>query len=165
MTLPVMFRPDIKILTPIILIHTTTTPILIGLRITQMPLKIRIHMPALIGRTLTRIRRTSAPIVIIGGTGDIRRKNGNNCRQQIKAVTSLVFELRNVIRKSLSIAEAVSKGVRSETSQTLNGQQNVTGGNLRGGRSSLKVLSWPAQPGRSPERGHDASALMMSQLG
>ena len=165
MTLPVMFRRDIKTLTPIIQIHTTTTPILIGLRITQMLLEIRIYMPTLIGRTLTRVRRTSAPIVIIGGSGGNRRKNGNNCRQQIKAVTSLVSELRNVIMKSLSTAEAVSKGVRSETNQPLNGQQNVAGGNLRGGKSSLIDLGWPTQPGRSPVRGHDASAFMMSQLG
>ena len=67
MTLPVMFRLDIGTLTPIILIHTTTTPILTGLHITQMPLKIRILMPTPIGRTLTRILQTPAPIVIIGG--------------------------------------------------------------------------------------------------
>jgi hypothetical protein len=70
MTLLVLFRLDIGILTPIIPTHTTTTPIHIGLHITQMLLKIRICMPTPIGRTPTRIRQTPAPIVIIGGTGN-----------------------------------------------------------------------------------------------
>ena len=160
-----MCRRDIKTLTPIILIHTTTTPILIGLRITQMLPEIRIYMPTLTGRILTPVRQTSAPIVIIGGNGGNRGKNGNYCRQQIKAIASLATKFRNMIMKSLSTAGAVSKGVRSETNQTPNGQQNFTGGNLGGGKSSLIVLGWPTQPGRSPVRGHDASAFMMSQLG
>jgi hypothetical protein len=82
-----------------------------------------------------------------------------------KAATSFASKLLNIIMKSLSTAGADSKGARSETGQTPNGQQNVTSGNLGRGRSSLIVLGWPIQRGRSPVSGYDASAFMMSQLG
>jgi len=92
-------------------------------------------------------------------------KHADNYRYQIKAATILATELHNVIMKSLFTAGASSKGVRSGTNQTPNKQQNITGGSIGGGRSSLIVWGWPTQPGRSPVRGHDASAFMMSQLG
>ena len=84
MTLPVISRRDIKTLTSIILIHITTTPILIGLRITPMLLKARIFMPTPIGRILISFRRTSAPIVIIGG----------NCGNSGKTVIIVVNKSR-----------------------------------------------------------------------
>ena len=61
--------------------------------------------------------------------------------------------------------EAIPKGERSGTIQTPNGLQNGNGSKLRGDNSSLAGFSWSPQSGRSPARGNDESALMMSQLG
>jgi hypothetical protein len=67
--------------------------------------------------------------------------------------------------KTLFMAEAIPKNGRSETSQTPNGLQNVTGRNLRGGSPSSTGCGWSAQSGRIRARGHEESVLMMSQLG
>jgi hypothetical protein len=67
--------------------------------------------------------------------------------------------------KSLSTVGTASKGIRPETNKTPNAQQNITGADLRDGRTSLIVCGFPAQSCHRPVRGLDASAFMMSQLG
>ena len=73
----------------------------------------------------------------------------------------------NAIMKNLfiAIAEAISKGGRSEINQSPNGLQNITLGKLRVGRPSLKGLNRSAQSGWSPVHRHDESAFMKFQLG
>jgi hypothetical protein len=67
--------------------------------------------------------------------------------------------------KSLSTVGTASKGIRPETNKTPNGQQNITDGDQRGGKTSLIACGFLAQPCHRPVRGPDTSAFMMSQLG
>jgi hypothetical protein len=67
--------------------------------------------------------------------------------------------------KTHFIDETIPKGGQSGTIQTPNGLQNGNGQKLRGNHPSLAGFSWSPQSGRSPARGSDESALMMSQLG
>jgi hypothetical protein len=67
--------------------------------------------------------------------------------------------------KSLFADEAIPKGGREETIQTPDGLKNGNGRKLRGDNPSIAGFSWSPQSGRSPTRGIDESALMMSQLG
>lgn len=69
------------------------------------------------------------------------------------------------IMKSLSIAEAVSKGAYSETNQAPNGQPNATGTIFRVGRSSFTGCSGAAPFGWNYARSRNESSLMNSQLG
>jgi hypothetical protein len=67
--------------------------------------------------------------------------------------------------KSLFADEAIPKGGREGTIQTPNGLKDGNGRKLRGDNPSFTGFSWSPQSGRSPTRGIDESALMMSQLG
>jgi hypothetical protein len=67
--------------------------------------------------------------------------------------------------KSLFADETIPKGGRAGTIQTPSGLKNANGCKLRGDNPSFTGLSWSPQSGRSPTRGIDESALMMSQLG
>ena len=67
--------------------------------------------------------------------------------------------------KTHFIDETIPKGGRVGTIQTPNGLKNGNGRKLLGENRTLMGFSWPAQSGRSPVRGNDESALMMSQLG
>jgi hypothetical protein len=78
---------------------------------------------------------------------------------------SLATTLLIAIMKSLSTVGTASKGIRPEINKTLNGQQHIAGGDLRGGRTSLIVCGFPTQSCHRPVRGLDASTFMMSQLG
>jgi hypothetical protein len=61
--------------------------------------------------------------------------------------------------------EMIPKGGREGTIQTPNGLKKGNGRKLRGDNPSFAGFSWSPQSGRSPTRGIDESALMMSQLG
>jgi hypothetical protein len=67
--------------------------------------------------------------------------------------------------KNHFIDKTIPKGGQSGTIQTPNCLQNGNGAKLRGDNRALMGFSWPAQSGRSPARGSDESALMISQLG
>jgi len=67
--------------------------------------------------------------------------------------------------KNHFIDETIPKVGQLGTILTPNGLQNGNGPKLRGGNQALMGFGWPAQSGRSPARGSDESALMMSQLG
>jgi hypothetical protein len=67
--------------------------------------------------------------------------------------------------KAFFANETIAKGGKSGTIQTPNGLHNGNGQKLRGDNPSLTGFSWSPQSGRSPARGNDESAFMMSQLG
>jgi hypothetical protein len=67
--------------------------------------------------------------------------------------------------KSLFANEMIPKRGREGTIQTPNGLKNGHERKLRGDNPSSTGFSWAPQSGRSPTRGIDESALMMSQLG
>ena len=79
--------------------------------------------------------------------------------------TKLRDQARETFMKTLFKAEGISQDGHSGTIQKLKGVENVTARNLRGGSPSLTGSKWSAQSGPSPVRGHDGSALMISQLG
>jgi hypothetical protein len=61
--------------------------------------------------------------------------------------------------------ETIRKSGREGTIQTPNGLLNDSGRKLQINNPSLAGFSWSSQSGRSPVRGGDESALMLSQLG
>lgn len=67
--------------------------------------------------------------------------------------------------KNHFVNETIPKAGQSGTIQTPNGLPNGNGRKLRGNNPSLAGFTWSPQSGRSPARGSDESALMMSQLG